>query len=150
MVILKKIAIVVGIVIICLFYNPIHNYNMSEMRISFIGVDIIQPTGTHFIWRKSYLGGRGSSGSWRCNYVIGELRSFSGSREQVIEQYKIMLDNNDDIEIRFMDGDSWPLDSILWDWRGEFLEQNHIEEGKYYIIYISRKFPAMFDTRCIA
>ena len=66
----------------------------------------------------------------------------------MIEQYQKVLDRNDDISIRFMDGDSWPLDSILWDWRGDFLDENNIERGKYYIIYISQKFPALLDTRC--
>ena len=87
-------------------------------------------SGTHYIWRKIYIGGLGSNGSWRCNYMIGELRSFTGSREEVIEQYQKILNHDDDVDIRFMDGDSWPVDSILWDWRGEFLDQNHIEEGK--------------------
>ena len=148
---IEKIRIattIVGILIIFVFHNPVHDLNLFKIRLSFIAVDKIQPTGTSFIWRKNYIGGQGSSGSWQCNYMIGELRSFSGSREKVIEQYKKVLDYNENAEILFMDGDSWPLDSILWDWRGEFLDQNHIEEGKYYIVYISEKFPALFDLRC--
>jgi spore coat polysaccharide biosynthesis protein SpsF (cytidylyltransferase family) len=80
--------------------------------------------------------------------VVGELHSFSGSKENVIAQYKKILDDKENAGILFMNGDSWPLDSILWDWRGEFLDQNHIEEGKYYIVYLSGKFPAFFDLRC--
>jgi hypothetical protein len=151
MAILKKfkvIAIIIGIFIIGLFHNPIHDLNLFKLRLSFINVARIQPAETHFIWRKNYIGNPGSNGSWKCNYMVGELRSFSGSREKVIEQYKKVLDHNDDIGILFMDGDKWPLDSILWDWRGEFLDQNHIEEGKYYIVYISQKFPALLDIRC--
>jgi hypothetical protein len=144
----KVAAIIVVIFIIGLFHNPIHDLNLFKMRLSFIDIDSVQPTGTHFIWRKSYIGGQGSNGSWKCNYMVGELRSFGGSREKVIEQYQKILNYNDDIGILFMNGDSWPLDSILWDWRGEFLDQNHIENGKYYIIYISKKFPAFLDLRC--
>lgn len=151
MAILKKIkvaVVVVGIFAVGLFHNPIHDLNLLKMRLGFISVARIQPTETHFIWRKNYIGGLGSNGSWKCNYMVGELRSFDGPREKVIEQYQKVLDRNDDISIRFMDGDSWPLDSILWDWRGDFLDENNIERGKYYIIYISQKFPALLDTRC--
>ncbi len=145
---IKIVAIVIVIFIICLFHNPIHDLNLLSMRLGFIGVDSIQPTGTNFIWRKYYIGGQGSNGSWKCNYMVGELRSFNGPREKVIEQYKKVLDDNENTGILFMDGDLWPLDSILWDWRGDFLDQNHIEEGKYYIVYLSGKFPAFFDLRC--
>jgi hypothetical protein len=145
---IKVILIIIGIFAVILFHDPIHDLNLFEMRLDFISVDMIQPVGTHFIWRKSYIGGQGSSGSWKCNYMVGELRSFEGPREKVIEQYKKVLDGSNDVGILFMDGDSWPLDSILWDWRGEFLDQNHIEEGKYYIVYISQKFPALLDIRC--
>ena len=151
MAILKKIkvaVVVVGIFAVGLFHNPIHDLNLLKMRLGFISVARIQPTETHFIWRKNYIGGLGSNGSWKCNYMVGELRSFDEPREKVIEQYQKVLDRNDDISIRFMDGDSWPLDSILWDWRGDFLDENNIERGKYYIIYISQKFPALLDTRC--
>ena len=151
MAILKKIkvaVVVVGIFAVGLFHNPIHDLNLLKMRLGFISVARIQPTETHFIWRKNYIGGLGSNGSWKCNYMVGELRSFDGPREKVIEQYQKVLDRNDDISIRFMDSYSWPLDSILWDWRGDFLDENNIERGKYYIIYISQKFPALLDNRC--
>lgn len=150
-IIIKKIKIpvvIIGIFAVILFHNPIHDLNLFKMRLNFISVGRIQPIETHFIWRKSYIGNMGSNGSWRCEYMVGELRSFDGSREKVIEQYRKVLDRNDDISIRFMDGDSWPLDSILWDWRGDFLDENNIERGKYYIIYISQKFPALLDIRC--
>lgn len=151
MAITKKIkiaVIVVGFFVVGLFHNPVHDLNLLKMKISFIDVTRIQPTGTHFIWRKSFIGNVGSNGSWRCEYMVGELRSFDQLRENVVGQYQKVLDSNDNINILFMDGDKWPLDSILWDWRGEFLDQNNIEEGKYYIVYISQKFPALLDTRC--
>ena len=151
MVIIKKfkvVLIVIGIFVVGLFHNPIHDLNLFKMRLNFIDIDRIQPKETNFLWRKSYIGGHGSNGSWRCNYMIGELRSYSGSKEKIVEQYKKILGDNDNAGILFMNGDSWPLDSILWDWRGEFLDQNHIEESKYYIIYMSGKFPAFFDLRC--
>ncbi len=147
----KIIAVIILIIIdilILMFFNPVHFLNLNLLKSKFIQVQEIQPTGTNFIWRKSYIGGLGSNGNGDCNYMVGELRSFDGSRENVVKQYQKILDRNDDVGILFMDGDSWPLDSILWDWRGEFLDQNHIEEGKYYIVYISQKFPALFDIRC--
>ncbi len=146
--IITTVVLVVAVILILMFLNPIHFMNLNLLKLKFIQVHKIQPTGTDFIWKKSYIGGLGSNGNGACNYMVGELRSFSGPREKVIEQYKKILDHNDDVGILFMDGDSWPLDSILWDWRGEFLDQNHIEEGKYYIVYISGKFPALFDLRC--
>lgn len=151
MVILKRIkitAIIFLVFIVVLFHNPIHDLNLLKIRLIFVGIDKIQPDETRFIWRKNYIGSQGSSGSWKCNYMVGELRSFSGPREKVVEQYNKVLDGNENAGILFMDGDSWPLDSILWDWRGDFLDQNHIERGKYYIIYLSEKFPAFFDIRC--
>ncbi len=146
--IILSIVLVISSFLILMFLNPIHFVNLNLLKLQFIQVQKIHPTGTKLIWRKSYIGGQGSSGSWKCNYMVGELRSFQGAREKVIEQYKKVLDYNDDVSILFMDGDSWPLDSILWDWRGEFLDENHIERGKYYIVYMSEKFPALFDLRC--
>lgn len=151
MAITKKIkitVIVVGVFIVSLLHNPIHDLNLLKMKMSFLEVARIQPIETHFIWQKSYIGNLGSNGSWQCEYMVGELRSFDQSRENVVERYQKVLDSNDNINILFMDGDKWPLDSILWDWRGEFLDQNNIEEGKYYIVYISQKFPALLDIRC--
>ena len=146
--IITTVILVVSTLIILMFFNPIHYLNLYLLKFRFLDVQKIQPTETHFIWRKNYIGNPGWRGSWRCNYTVGELRSFSGSREKVVEQYQEVLDRNDDAGILFMDGDKWPLDSILWDWRGEFLDQNNIEEGKYYIVYISQKFPALLYTRC--
>lgn len=146
--IITTIVLVIAGILILMFLNPIHFLNLNLLKLKFIQVHKIQPTGTSLIWRKSYIGGLGSSGNGACNYMIGELRSFNGPREKVIEQYQKILDRNNDIDILFMDGDKWPLDSILWDWRGDFLDQNHIEEGKYYIVYISQKFPALLYTRC--
>jgi hypothetical protein len=146
--IITIIVLVVTGILILMFFNPIHFLNLNLLKLQFMKVQKIQPTETSLIWRKSYIGGQGSNGSWKCNYMVGELHSFSGSREKVIEQYQKILARNDDIGILFMDGDSWPLDSILWDWRSDFLVQNHIEEGKYYIVYLSGKFPALFDLRC--
>lgn len=138
----------IGIFIVGLLHNPVHDLNLLKMRLGFIGIDKIQPAETHFIWRKSYIGGQGSNGSWKCNYMIGELRSFTDSKEKIIEQYQNILSQNKNAGILFMNGDKWPLDSILWDWRSDFLVKNHIEEGKYYIIYISKKFPSLLDLRC--
>ena|SRR3989344_2677029 len=146
--IITTIVVVISSILILMFLNPIHFVNLNLLKLQFIQVQEIQPTGTSFIWRKSYIGGLGSNGSWKCNYMVGELRSFNSSREKVIEQYKKALDDNKNAGILFMDGDKWPLDSILWDWRGEFLDQNHIEEGNYYIVYMSEKFPALLDLRC--
>lgn len=141
------ILVIVGILVL-IFFNPIHFININLLKLKFRQVQKIQPTETSFVWRKSYVGNLGSNGSSKCNYMIGELHSFNGSREKVVEQYQKILNQNDNIGILFMDGDKWPLDSVLWDWRGDFLDQNHIEEGKYYIIYISQKFPALLDARC--
>lgn len=146
--IITTIILVIAGILVLIFLNPIHFLNLNLLKLRFIQVQKIQPTGTIFIWRKSYVGNLGSNGSSKCNYMVGELRSFDGTREKVIEQYQKVLNHNDDMGILFMDGDSWPLDSILWDWRGDFLDENNIERGKYYIIYISQKFPALFDARC--
>ncbi len=146
--VLITVGLLIATILILMFLNPIHFVNSSLLKLEFIQIHKIQPAGTSFIWRKSYIGGLGSNGNGACNYMVGELRSFNGTREEVIEQYKKILDNNKNSGILFMDGDSWPLDSILWDWRGEFLDQNHIETGKYYIVYVSGKFPAFFDLRC--
>jgi hypothetical protein len=146
--IMTSIVLVIAVILILMFLNPIHFVNLSLLKLEFIQIHKIQPTDTSFIWQKNYVGGFGSNGNGACNYMVGESRSFSGTREKVIEQYKKVLDNNENAGILFMDGDSWPLDSILWDWRGEFLDQNHIKKGKYYIVYMSGKFPALFDLRC--
>ena len=146
--IITTIVLITAGILILMFLNPIHFVNLNLLKLQFIQVQEIQPTITGFIWRKSYTGGLGSNGNGACNYMIGELRSFNGLREGVVEQYQKVLDRNDNIGILFMDGDKWPLDSILWDWRGEFLDQNHIEEGNYYIVYMSEKFPALLDLRC--
>ncbi len=140
--------LIVASVLILMFLNPIHFVNLNLLKLKFIQVQKIQLTGTNLIWQKNYIGGLGSNGTGVCNYMIGELRSFDGSREEVIEQYKKVLDDNNNTGILFMNDDKWPLDSILWDWRGEFLDQNNIEEGKYYIVYISQKFPALLYNRC--
>lgn len=146
--ILTTIALIIVVILILMFLNPIHFVNLNLLKFEFIQIHKIQPAGTNFIWQKSYVGGFGSNGNGACNYMVGELRSFSGSKDKVIEQYQKVLDNNENAGILFMDGDSWLLDSILWDWRGEFLDQNYIERGKYYIVYMSGKFPAFFDLRC--
>lgn len=146
--IISAIILIIITVIILMFFNPIHEFNLLILKLDFIKVHNIKPAGTNFVWRKSYIGGLGSNGNGDCNYMIGELHSFIGNREEVREKYKKVLENNDNAGILFMDGDLWPLDSILWDWRGEFLDQNHIERGKYYIVYLSGKFPAFFDLRC--
>lgn len=146
--IITIVILLIATILMLVFLNPIHFVNLNLMKIEFIQIHKIQPTGTSFIWEKSYIGGLGSNGNGACNYMVGELRSYSGTREKVIEQYEKVLNNNNDAGILFMDGDSWPLDSILWDWRGEFLDQNYIERGKYYIVYMSEKFPAFLDLRC--
>ena len=142
------VVLVIAGILILTFFNPIHFVNLNLLKLQFMQVQKIQLPGTDLIWRKSYIGGLGSDGNGDCNYMIGELHSFIGQREKVVEQYKKFLSDNVDAGILFMDGDKWPLDSILWDWRGNFLDENNIERGKYYIIYISQKFPALLDTRC--
>ena len=113
------ILAIVGILVL-IFLNPIHFLNLNFLKLKFRQVQKTQPTETSFIWRKSYVGNLGSNGSSKCNYIIGELRSFNGPREKVFEQYQKVLNQNNNIGILFMDGDKWPLDSILWDWRGDF------------------------------
>lgn len=146
--IISVIVLIIISIIVLMFFNPIHMVNLYLLEAHFAEAQNVKPVGTNFIWRKSYVGGLGSNGSGECNYVVGELRSFTGSKEKIIEQYQKILDQNTNEGVLFMDGNSWPLDSILWDWRGDFLDQNHIEEGKYYIVYSSGKFPALFDLRC--
>ena len=146
--IVTAIILVISSILILMFLNPIHFVNLNLLKLQFIRVQEIQPRGTNLIWRKSYIGGLGSNGNGACNYMVGELRSFKGSREKVLKQYEKILDDNKNTGILFVDDDSWILDSILWDWRGELLDQNHIREGAFYIIYMSKKFPALFDLRC--
>lgn len=146
--IIASILLIIVVVLFLMFLNPIHYWNLFLIKLQFIGIHNINPTGTNFIWQKSYIGGLGSNGNGDCNYVVGELRSFNGSREKIIEQYEKILGDNKKAGILFMDGDKWPLDSILWDWRSDFLIQNHIEEGGYYIIYIAKRFPALLYLGC--
>ncbi|MFA6270053.1 MAG: hypothetical protein WC657_02480 [Candidatus Paceibacterota bacterium] len=146
--IIASMVLIIAVIIILMFLNPVHYRNLLLMKFQFIRIHNINPAETNFIWQKSYIGGLGSNGNGNCNYVVGELRSFSGPREKVIAQYQKVLNQNHNAGILFMDGDSWPVDSILWDWRGEFLNQNHIERGNYYIIYTAKKFPALLYLGC--
>jgi hypothetical protein len=146
--IITAVVLAIAGILMLMFFNPIHFLNLNLLKLEFMQVQKIQPPGTSLIWSKSYVGGLGSNGNGDCNYMVGELHSFSGPRENVAAQYKKILDDNKNAGILFMNDDSWPLDSVLWDWRGEFLDQNHIQEGKYYIVYLSSKFPAFFDLRC--
>ncbi len=145
---IRIIILIITSILVLMFFNPIHRLNLFLLRSHFVEMQNIKPMGTNLIWRKSYIGGLGSNGNGACNYVIGELRSFADSREKIVEQYQKVLDQDHNKGILFMDRDNWPLDSILWDWRGEFLDQNHIEEGKYYIVYISKEFPSLLDVHC--
>lgn len=142
------IVVLITAIAVMMFFNPVHYLNLYLLKLRFAEAQKIQPAETNFIWQKSYIGGLGSNGNGDCNYVVGELRSFSGPKKKVVEQYKKVLDNNENVGILFMDDDSWPLDSILWDWRSDFLIQNYIEEGKYYIIYLTKEFPSLLDLRC--
>ena len=144
--IITSVILLISIILILMFFNPIHYGTLALLKLQFVKIHNVNPSGTNFLWQKDYIGGLGSNGN--CNYMVGELRSFNGPREKVAEQYKKVLDDNENAGILFMDGDKWPLDLILWDWRGEFLDQNNIEEGKYYIVYISDKFPSFLDLRC--
>lgn len=146
--IITLVILVIVTILVLMFLNPIHYLNLYLLKLKFAEIHKIEPPETNFIWQKSYIGGLGSNGNGACNYMVGESRSFSGPREKVVEKYKKVLVDNENAGILFMDGDSWPLDSTLWDWRSDFLIKNHIEEGKYYIIYLSGKFPALFDLRC--
>src|SRR3989344_8031763 len=95
--IMTAVVLIIASILILMFLNPIHFLNLSLLKLQFLQVEKIQPDGTIFVWRKSYTGGLGSNGSGACNYMVGELRSFVGSKEEVFRQYQKALDRNDNM-----------------------------------------------------
>lgn len=137
------------------FGVPIHDFNLWRIEKNFNAVVTHHPSDSIFIKKKKYLGGPDGHGSGSCTYAIGEIRSSSKSKDEILQTYKNLsifpVGGLKPIPIKVLfTSDSqwaatWPL-STWWDELHE--EKKSTAKVTYFVYAIHEGYPFWGDSRC--
>lgn len=133
------------------FGVPIHDVRMWGLKHAYSRVE--HPAKSKFLADALYLGGPATHGSWRCNYVVGEVRSAPLSRQEIREAYgqktlsiafsKIPVP----LTVLFFD-DEWPNELPWFTWESEFASLVNASDTAYLVYGAQRDVPFLGDLRC--
>lgn len=129
-----------------------HDYNLFRFKMEFMR--ITHPPETVLISRISEVGLLAANGD-HCDYLVGEVRGYNCSKQQVVEYYRKMHVYNEmqhkyeDVEIVFFDEEKENLinEQYIPD---PILDLLHSDYGKKYVVYIfDGGYGAGIDIRCL-
>ncbi len=145
--------LIVGLFYVAMPWHDLTLWRAERTLASFIA----HPSNSHAIERKTFFGSRYTDIS-ECTYVVGEFRSSSLSRDEILRAYKgrstgfFSFAPNIPVHMVIIEKDtSLPLDNPADGWITNF--QQNINKNKsdttYYLVYLYEKGkPWWGDIRC--
>jgi len=147
---------VVVILISIVFYFvafgvPIHDIRMWMLKRAYSRVE--HPRESVILADATYLGGPATHGSRRCNYVVGEVRSASLSKQKIREAYGLIslsgafLKTSLPLTVLFFD-DEWPNELPWFAWESDFALFEARSDTPYIVYGTQKNIPFLGDRRC--
>ena len=137
-----------------MYGNPIHDFHAWRLKQNFYAKNIEHPADSMLIEKKFYLGGISVHGGDVCAYAVGEWRTSTISKQEIIDTYnsiEVSL-GAEKIPVKVMFAGEYDSPNILPDeyWQ-DYLRGTVTDERVHYIMYVSAKRPIVwFDFRCNA
>lgn len=147
------IIILTGIVFYFVVFGvPVHDVRMWMLKHAYTRAEHLRESVV--LADAIYLGGPETHGSWRCNYVVGEVRSAPFSKQIIREAYaqkalsmpffkRPLLP----LAVLFFD-DEWPNELPWFTWKSEFSSLANISDTPYLVYVAQRGVPFLGDVRC--
>jgi hypothetical protein len=146
------LIILVGILFYFVAFGvPVHDVRMWVLKNAYSRVQ--HPVESRAIANAIYLGGPATHGSWRCTYVVGEVRSAPLSKQKIREAYarravSIPFSKKRALLTALFFDDEWPNELPWFTWESEFASLKNIPDTPY-LVYINQKnVPFLGDVRC--
>lgn len=135
------------------FYHgvPIHDARMWILKRAYSRVE--HPVESTVLADAVYLGGPDTHGSWRCNYVVGEVRSAPLPKQEIREVYEqktlsvAFLKSSLPLTVLFFD-DEWPNELPWFTWKDEFISFEKVSHTPYLVYGAQKGVPFLGDLRC--
>jgi hypothetical protein len=134
---------------------PVHNYNLSQYDKNFRRIQ--HPSNTSLVEAKQLVSRSEVNGA--CVYFVGQLRRYSGSRQEVQAFYANQVNNTlptHDLKFLFLEDGNFPVSDAacgyllpygvrqLSDWQ---ISSSDLE-GNLYLVYSCGSGESYFDYRC--
>lgn len=154
-VILLSIAIFITLIGVLFYFIafgvPIHDVRMWGLKHAYSSVE--HPATSKLLADAVYLGGPETHGSWRCNYVVGEVRSAPLSKREIREAYRGKILSvafskiPPPLAVLFFD-DEWPNELPWFTWESEFASLVNTPDTAYLVYGSQKNIPFLGDVRC--
>ena len=135
--------------------NPIHDFNHWMFDRRYRTALLPHPKDSTLLAFKSYFGGPDDHASQTCVYAVGEFRSSSFTKAELLQRYatstirSVYGHKKISVQILFPDEPTmWPLNYPLGDWWPDFSEQAKTATSTTYLVYVAEKLPFWGDVRC--
>lgn len=135
--------------------NPIHDFNHWVFDRHYRAALLPHPNDSVLLAYKSYFGGPDDHGSQTCVYAVGEFRSSSLTKAELLQRYATSTIRSVyglkkiPVQILFPDEPAmWPLNYPLGDWWSDFSEQAKTATTTIYLVYVEEKLQFWGDLRC--
>lgn len=148
----RTLIILTGILFYFVVFGvPIHDARMWILKRAYSRVE--HPVESTVLADAVYLGGPDSHGSWRCNYVVGEVRSAPLPKQKIREAYGrktlsvAFLKSPLPLTVLFFD-DEWPNELPWFTWKDEFMSFEKASYTPYLVYGVQTGVPFLGDLRC--
>lgn len=134
-----------------IFGVPIHDVRMWMLKRAYSRVE--HPAGSTVLADAVYLGGPDTHGSWRCSYVVGEVRSAPLPKQKIREAYEqktlsvAFFKSPLPVIVLFFD-DEWPNELPWFTWNDEFMSFEKVSNTPYLVYGAQTGVPFLGDLRC--
>lgn len=134
-----------------IFGAPIHDARMWMLKHAYSRVE--HPVGSTVLADAVYLGGPATHGSWRCSYVVGEMRSAPLPKQEIRKAYgmktlSVTFSKTPlPLAVLFFD-DEWPNELPWFTWESEFRLFENISDTPYLVYSAQKDVPFFGDLRC--
>ncbi|MBI4599682.1 hypothetical protein HY732_02050 [Candidatus Uhrbacteria bacterium] len=126
-----------------IFGVPIHDMNLWMLKRAYSRVE--HPAESKVLADAVYLGGPATHGSWRCTYVVGEVRTSLLSKQEIQDAYSFSAPLP--LAILFFD-DEWPGELPWFTWESEFKIFKERSDTPYLVYSAKKDIPFLGDMRC--
>ncbi|MEK7122420.1 MAG: hypothetical protein AAB855_01035 [Patescibacteria group bacterium] len=149
---LSFLVILTGLFFYYFMYGiPIHDIRMWRLERNYA---YAQHPHSVVLTNVTYLGGPATHGSWRCNYVVGEVRSSQFAKEEILAAYNgrfvtpafgtVLVP----LKVLFFQDQAWPPYLPWFQWESE-LKKFSEAPGTPYLVYVAHEnVPFLGDLRC--
>lgn len=133
------------------FGVPIHDARMWILKRAYSRIE--HPVLSSVRADARYLGGPAMHGSWRCTYVVGEVRSAPLAKQEIREAYgqktmSVAFSKTPLLLVVLFFDDEWPNELPWFEWKSEFTSLENKSDTLYLVYGVQKNVPFLGDRRC--